>query len=93
MRLKMEIIFFVKMCHTSTGSSLTSVSTYLTNKSTGRQSLNLRGVGVRFSYMLLRKNLIYHRVVIWLQGFMGVMPLPWQIVGLELSKGRQLFPF
>ena len=51
MRLKMEIILFVKMYHPSDGSSFTSVSTYLQNNSSGYPSSNPRGVRVRASHM------------------------------------------
>ena len=49
-RLKMEIIQFVKLYHPSDGSSFTSVSTYLQNNSSGRPSFNPRGVRMTFSH-------------------------------------------
>lgn len=90
MRLKMGIILFINMYHTSDATSFISVSTYLQNKSTECQSSNLGSVRVRTSHMLPHTHFTDHRVVDGQQGSMGIIPMPWQQVGLELSEGRQL---
>ena len=80
------------MYHTSDGSSFTSISTYLQNKSSGCLSSKPQGVRVRASHMPSHKHLSSDRVTVRPQFSMGILPLPWQPVGLELIDGKPLCP-
>lgn len=51
MRLKLDIIQFIKLQHTSDGSPFTSVSTYHQNNCLGCPLSNLQGVRVRASHI------------------------------------------
>ena len=62
MRLKMQIIFFIKIYHPSDGTAFISVSTYLETNSSGCPSSNPRGVRVRAFHMLPKMHLSSHRV-------------------------------
>jgi len=91
-RIKMEVILFVKMYHPSDGTALTSVSTYLQNKSSGCPSSNPRGVRVRAPHMPPNMPLSSHRVAVGVQCSNSIIPMPWKPVGLELSERWQLRP-
>ena len=58
MRIKIEVIFFVKMCHPSDRTTFISVSTYLQNNSSGCPLSNSRGVRVRASHLCQYATLI-----------------------------------
>ena len=63
----------------SDGSSITSVSINLQNKSSGCPSQNPQGVRLRVSHMGSIMPVSSHREAVVSQGSMVIMPLPWQI--------------
>ena len=90
MSLQMEIIVFIQEDHPSDGSSFPSTSTYLQSKSSWCPSLNSQGLRVRLSHIWPITHLFSHREVVWAQGSMGIISVPWPPLGLHLSEGRQL---
>ena len=90
MRLKTEIILYIKLDHISEGSHSTSISTYLQNNSSSCLMNNPENVRVRDSQMDPNKSLYYHSESVVSQGLIGTMPLLWQEGGLGISEGRQL---
>ena len=58
MRIKREVIFFIKLYHPSDGSFFTSASTYLQNNISGCPSSNPRGVILRASHLCQHTPLI-----------------------------------
>ena len=93
MSINIEKILFVKMYHHSQGSTFTSVSTYLQNKGSVCPSFNPQIVRVRNFHLLPNTHHSSYRVAVVPQGSLGLIPLPWQPVDLELSEGSQLHPF
>lgn len=91
MRLKMEIVLFVKLYHSSDGSSFTSVSTYLQNNISGCLSSNPWGVSVSASHMGPIMPLSSHRVfcVTRLDGHHSIALA---IRGPGLFKGKATLP-
>ena len=85
MRLKMDIIHFVKFYHPTNGSSLTSVSTYLQKNSSGFPLHKPRCVRLRDAHMGPNTPFSSQREAVVSQDFMGTIPLPWQPVGLDIS--------
>ena len=92
MRLKMEIVFFVKLYQTTDWSSFTSAFAYPQNNSSRYPSSNPKILRVRASHMLPNTHISSPSVAFDPQGSMGVMCLLWQLVGMEVSGGRQLCP-
>ena len=88
----MEIIFFIKLYHPSDATAFRSVSTYFRDKSSLNPSSNPQGVRVRASHLPPNMHLSSHRGAVGPQASMGIIPVPWQSLGLELSEGRQLHP-
>ena len=90
MSLKMEIRVFIQEDHPSDGSSFPSTSTDLQSKSSWCPSLNSQGVRVRMSHIWPITHLFSHREVVWSQGSMGILSVPWPLLGLHLSEERHL---
>ena len=90
MRLQMEIRVFIQEDHPSDGSSFPSTSTYLQSKSSWCPSLTSQGLRVTLSHIWPITHLFSHREVVWPQGSMGILSVPWPLLGLHLSEGRQL---
>ena len=84
MRLKMEIILLVKLYYSSDGTAFRSVCTYLICKNSGCPSSNPRGVRLSCSHLLPNKQFPSHRVAVVKQCSMGLFPMSWQLVGVEL---------
>ena len=90
MSLQMEIIVFIQEEHPSDGSSFPSTSTLLQSKSSWCPSLNSQGLRLRMSHIWPITHLFSHREVVWSQGSMGIISVPWPPLALHLSEGRQL---
>ena len=88
MSLQMEIIVFIRKDHPSDGSSFPSTSTFLQSKSSWCPSLNSQGLILRMSHIWTITHLFSHREVVWAQGSMGIISVPWPPLGLHLSEGR-----
>ena len=86
MRLKMEIIFFIKLYHPPDGWSLISVSAYLQNNFSVCWSSNPHIVRLRASHMLPYMYLSTHRLAVGAQGLIGIMPFLWKPVGLDFQR-------
>ena len=83
MRLKMELILFLKLYHPHDGTSFTLVSTYLQNHGSGCPSYNPRVLRVRPSHMGKILPLYAQSEPVMSQGSMGIMPLPLKPVVLD----------
>ena len=90
MRLKLEIILFLKLYHLSEGSFFTSPYTYLQKSRLGCPWYNPCCVRMRFSHMVPITHLSSYREAFVSQSLMGIMALPWKPVGLDLSEERKL---
>ena len=90
MRLQREIRVFIQEDHPSDGSSFPSTSTYLQSKSSWCPSLNSQGLRGRMSHIWPISQLFSHREVVWAQGSMGIISMPWPLLALHLSEGKQL---
>ena len=90
MRLQMEIILFIKEDQHSDGSSFPSTSTYLQSKSSWCPSLNSQGLRGRMPHIWPISHLFSHSEVVWAQGSMGIISVPWPPLALHLAEGRQL---
>ena len=90
MSLQMEIIVFIQEDHPSDGSSFPSTSTYLQSKSSWCPSLNSQGLRGRMSHIWPISQLFSHREVVWAQGSMGIISVPWPPLAPHLAERRQL---
>ena len=90
MSLQMEIIVFIQEEHPSDGSSFPSTSTFLQSKSSWCPSLNSQGLRLRMSHIWPITHHFSHREVVWSQGSMGIISVPWPPLALHRSEGRQL---
>jgi len=90
MRLQMEIRVFIQEDQPSVGSSFASTSTYLQSKSSWCPSLTSQGLRGTLSHIWPITHLFSHREVVWSQGSMGILSVPWPLLALHLSEGRQL---
>ena len=90
MSLQMETIWFIQEDHPSDGSSFPSTSTYLQSKSSWCPSLNSQGLILRMSHIWTITHLFSHSEVVWAQGSMGIISMPWPLLALHLSEGKQL---
>jgi hypothetical protein len=88
MGLQMGMILFIQEDHPSDGSSFPSTSTYLQSKSSWCPSVNSQGLRVSLSHIWPTTHLFSHGEVVWSQGSMGIISVPWPPVGLHLSDGR-----
>ena len=90
MSLQMEIIVFIQKDHPSDGSSFPSTSTDLQSKSSWCPSLNSQCLSGRMSHIWPISHLFSHREVVWAQGSMGIISVPWPPLALHHAEGRQL---
>ena len=75
-RLLLEVILFAKLYLASDGSSFTSFSIYVQNRTSGFPSLNSQSVRVRAYHMGPFKHLSCHREAVVSQGYMSIMLSP-----------------
>jgi len=90
MSLQMEIIVFIQEEHPSDGSSSPSTLIFLQSKSSWCPSLNSQCLRLRMSHIWPITHLFSHRESVRAQGSMGILSVPWPLLALHLSEGRQL---
>jgi len=83
---------FIKMYNPSDWTTFRLVSTYGEYNSSGWLSFNTWGLRVRSAHLLFKTYYSSHRLGVVTQVTVGIIPEPWQPVGLEHSEGRQCHP-